>query len=183
MAGGDNLVAAYHTRRIEMSKQRLMILVVVLLISAVYLAQAGLALAVPPERITIETGGTFVLAECDGFDVVDEYSGRLTVTEFYDQNGELVRLTLQQFDHDRIYNSVTGFSVSSRFAFNQTVYPEEGEVYIRGLAFNITVPGYGIVFFDSGLGVFYNVDGQWVLVKFAGNYQPDTELLCEAMDQ
>jgi hypothetical protein len=166
-----------------MIKRRLVILVVVFLFSVVYMAQAGLALARPPERITIETGGTFVLAQCDGFDVMDEFSGRLTVTEFYDQNGDLVRLTFQQFDHDRIYNSVTGFSVSSRSAVNQTLYPDEGEIYIRGIAFNITVPGYGIVFFDSGLGVFYNVEGQWVLVKFAGNYQPDTELLCEAMDQ
>jgi hypothetical protein len=38
-------------------------------------------------------------------------------------------------------------------------------------------------FFDCGLGVFYNVEGLWVLVKFAGNYQPNTELLCEAMEQ
>jgi hypothetical protein len=180
---GDNSVTTYHTRRDMMSKRRVMLLLVALLFATVYLAGAGSALAVPPEQRTILTNGTFVLAECDGFDVMDEFNGRLTVTEFYDQNGELVRLTFQQFDHDRIYNSVTGFSVSSRFVVNQTLYPEEGELYIRGLAYNITVPGYGIVFFDSGLGVFYNVDDQWVLVKFAGNYQPDTELLCEAMDQ
>jgi hypothetical protein len=166
-----------------MNNRRVVILVVALLLAAWYLVGIGVALAIPPERFTIPTSGTFVLAECDGFDVMDEFSGRLTVTEFYDQNGELVRLTFQQFDHDRIYNSVTGFSVSSRFVVNQTLYPDAGELYIRGLAFNITVPGYGIVFFDSGLGVFYNVEGQWVLVKFAGNYQPDTELLCAAMDQ
>jgi hypothetical protein len=44
-------------------------------------------------------------------------------------------------------------------------------------------PPYRLVYFDSGLGVFYNVEGQWVLEKFAGNYQPDTELLCDAMEQ
>jgi hypothetical protein len=166
-----------------MNNRRVFILVVALSLAAWYLAGTRVALATPPQRITIETGGIFVLAECDGFDVMDEYNGRLTVTEFYEQNGELVRLTFQQFDHDRIYNSVTGFSVSSRFAVNQTLYPDEGELYIRGIAYNITVPSYGIVFVDSGLGVFYNVDGRWVLVKFAGNYHPDTELLCEAMDQ
>jgi hypothetical protein len=113
---------------------------------------------------------------------MDEYSGRLTITEFYDQNGELVRLTFQQFDHDRIYNSVTGF-LSSQFAVNQTLYPEKGEVYISGLAFNITVRGYGSVMFDSGLGVFHNVDGTWTLVKFAWNYQEDIEQLCETLNQ
>jgi hypothetical protein len=90
---------------------------------------------------------------------------------------------LRQLDHDRICNSMIGYSVSSRFAVNQTLYPGEGELYIRGLAFNITVPGYGIVMFDSGLGVYYNVEDRWVLVKFAGNYQDDPELICEAMDQ
>jgi hypothetical protein len=166
-----------------MSKQRVMILIIALLFAAVYLAGAGSALATPPERIMIPTSGSFVLAECDGFDVIDEFEGMAMITEFYDQNGDLVRLMYQQFDHDRIYNSVTGFSVSSRFAVNTTIYPEEGEAYIRGIAFNITVPGYGIVMFDSGLGVFHNVDGSWTLVKFAGNYQADIDLLCEAMDQ
>jgi hypothetical protein len=33
-------------------------------------------------------------------------------------------------------------------------------LYVRGIAYNITVPGYGIVFFDAGLGGFYNVEGQ-----------------------
>jgi hypothetical protein len=166
-----------------MNKQRRMILIGVLLISAVYLAGARLALAMPPERITIPTSGSFVLAECDGFDVIDEYAGMAMITEHYNQNGELVRLVYQQFDHDTVYNSVTGFSVSSRFAVNQTIYPEKGEAYIRGIAFNITVPGYGVVMFDSGLGVFHNEDGDWNLVKFAGKYQEDIDLLCEAMDQ
>ena len=166
-----------------MNNRRLMILVSGLLFAALFLVGIGVVQARPPERITIPTSGSFVLAECDGFEVIDEFAGRATITQFYNQNGDLVRLMYQQFDHDRIYNSVTGFSVSSRFAVNQTIYPEEEEVYIRGIAYNITVPGYGIVMFDSGLGVFYNVDGQYVLVKFAGNYQDDPELLCEAMDQ
>lgn len=166
-----------------MNNRRLMILVGALLFAALFLAGIGVVQARPPERFTIPTSGTFVLAECDGFNVMDEFSGRLTITEYYDQNGEIKRILFQQFDHDNIYNSVTGFSVSSRFVVNQTLYPDEGELYIRGLAFNITVPGYGIVMFDSGLGVFYNVEDRWVLVKFAGNYQDDPELLCEAMDQ
>lgn len=166
-----------------MNTRRAVILVVALLFAALHPAGAGVALANPPERFTIPTSGTFVLAECDGFNVMDEFSGRLTITEFYNQSGDLVRLMFQQYETDRVYNSVTGFAVSNRFVVNQTLYPDEGELYIRGLAYNITVPGYGIVHFDSGLGVFYNVEGQWVLVKFAGNYQDDPELLCEAMNQ
>ena len=166
-----------------MNNRRLMIMVGTLLFAALFLAGIGVVQARPPERFTIPTSGTFVLAECDGFNVMDEFSGRLTITEYYDQNGDIVRLMFQQFETDRVYNSVTGFSVSNRFVVNQTLYPDEGELYIRGLAYNITIPGYGIVHFDSGLGVFYNVEDRWILVKFAGNYQDDPALLCEAMDQ
>jgi hypothetical protein len=153
MVGGGSLAAAYHTRRIEMSKRRLMILGVVLLLSAVYLAQAGLALAVPPERRTIETTGTFVVAECDGFDVINEHSGQLTITEFYSQNGELERLMMKQSGHSRLYNTVTGSSVSHSFTANQT--------------------------YSSGTGQ----AGRIIALQYnpASSYSP--ALLCEAMDQ
>jgi hypothetical protein len=166
-----------------MNNRQLMILVSAVLFAALFLMGVGVVQARPAERIIIPTSGSFVLAECDGFEVIDEFEGRAVITEHYNQNGELVKLMYQQFDHDRVYNSVTGFSVRNRFAVNQTIYPEEGEIYIRGIGYNITVPGYGIVMFDSGLGVYYNVEDQWVLVKFAGNYRDDPERLCAAMDR
>jgi hypothetical protein len=75
-----------------MDSKRAPILVAALLVAAWYLAATGVTLATPPERRTIETSDTFVLAECDGFDIMDEYSGWLTITEFYDYTGELKRL-------------------------------------------------------------------------------------------
>jgi hypothetical protein len=163
--------------------RRLVKYAVALLLVAVFLVGSIPAHAAPPARITIPLAGSFVLAQCDGFNVVDEYHGMLAITEFYDQDGELVRLGVQGLAHDRVYNSVTGFSVGSTYAVNQTYYPDTGELKIRGLAFNIIVPGYGMVYFDSGLGVYYVVNGSYILVKFAGNYQADTAALCEAMDQ
>jgi hypothetical protein len=157
--------------------------VTALFIALICLVWAMPALATPPERLTIPTAGTFILAECDGFDVIDDYTGVLAITEFYDQDGDLVRLTFHENAHDRIYNSVTGFSVYNNYAVNQTYDPATSEIYIRGVAYNITVPGYGIVYFDSGLGVFYIEDGNYIEIKFAGNYRPDTASLCEAMDQ
>jgi hypothetical protein len=154
-----------------------------LLFAAAFMTANVPAQADTPGKITVPVVGTFVLAECDGFDVIDEYTGVLTITEFYSQDGELERLTFQENSQDRIYNSVTGFSVSNKYTVNQTYYPTAGELYIRGVAHNITVPGYGIVYFDSGLGVYYIIDGSFILVKFAGNYQADTAPLCEAMEQ
>lgn len=156
---------------------------VVLLITGILFAAATPALAIAPEKFTIPVAGSFVLAECEGFDVIDEYSGTLTITEFYNQDGELERLTFQENSQDRIFNSVSGFSVTSKYTVNQTFYPDTSGLYIRGVAYNITVPGYGIVYFDSGLGVYYIENGNYNLVKFAGNYQADTAVLCEAMDQ
>lgn len=154
-----------------------------LLAVVVALIGAVPALANPPDRVMIPIEGSFTLAECDGFDVIDEYSGWVTLTDFYDQNGDLVRSTYHGSTHDRIYNSVTGFDDFSNFAYNQTIYPATDEYFIRGLAYNLTIPGYGIVFFDSGLGIFLYVDDEFVEVKFSGNYQTDSAELCEAMDQ
>jgi len=58
---------------------------------------------------------------------------------------------------------VTGFSVAISWAVNQTLYPDAGELYIRGLAFNITVSGYGNVVVNSGLAQFTTsmVSGSW----------------------
>jgi hypothetical protein len=166
-----------------MSTRRIGKLWMVLLFAGIVLLKPGLAQATPPVSFTTPTAGTFVLAQCDGFEVIDEYTGRLTVTEFYDQNGALVRLTFQENAKDRVYNSVTGFSIDNNYAVNQTYYPSSSEIYIRGVAFNLTVPGYGIVYFDSGLGVYYISSGNYTEIKFSGNYRPDTAALCEAMDQ
>lgn len=154
-----------------------------LLLIVVFLAGAMPALATPPERFTAQASGSFILAECDGFDVIDEYSGWFTITDFYDEHGDLERSAFHATMHDRIYNSATGFEVKNTYAFNQTFDPDTNEFFIRGLAYNVTVPDYGIVYFDAGLGIFVLVDGGFVEVKFSGNYQADTEILCEAMNQ
>lgn len=166
-----------------MNKPPLSMYLAVLLLLALFATTVAPALATPPDRETVPLAGSFVLAECDGFNVIDEYSGWATLTYFYDDNGNLVRITYHGSTRDRIYNSVTGFAVYSNFAYNQALDPAINEYFIRGLAYNITVPGYGIVYFDSGLGIFVYEDGEFVELQFSGNYQADTGVLCEAMDQ
>ena len=152
---------------------------IVLLLIMIVLVGALPVLAIPPDRITQQTSGSFVLAECDGFDVIDDYQGMERLTFFYDQNGVLLYISYQANMHDWIYNSETGFGVRSTFAYNQKFYPDTNASFIRGAAYEITVPGYGPVYFDAGLGFF--VDGNEV--KFEGIYLADPDLLCEAMDQ
>lgn len=162
-----------------MKKRRLLMCVTALLMIVVILAGAMPALATPPDRATFPDSGSFTLAQCDGFDVIDEFSGWYTLAYFYDKNGDLEQITYHATMHDRIYNSDTGFEVRSTFAFNQAFDPYTSESFIRGAAFEVTVPGYGPVYFDAGLGIF--VDGNEI--KFVGKYVADTELLCEAMNQ
>ena len=166
-----------------MKTQRWLTFVAVVVTAIILLVGALPALAMPPARFTIPIAGSFVLAECDGFGVIDEYSGWFTRTDFYDSEGNVVRITGFVKTEDRIYNSETGFSVHSTYAVTETLDPESGATFLRGVAFNITVPGYGPVFFDAGLGVYLIVDGSYVLEKLVGNIQFDTAALCTAMDQ
>ena len=161
-----------------------------LLIGLILFVVMGAGVLVPPalassphDRFTRPSTVSFVLAECEGFDVIQQRDGWVTFTDFYDNNGNLKRSTVHAITHDRIYNTVTGFEVKNTFAYNQEVDPEGTEFFIRGVAYNITIPGYGIVYFDAGLGIFVLVDGDFVEVKFSGKYQADEEQLCEAMNQ
>ena len=166
-----------------MKNRRLITSIATLMMIVVVLVGAMPAFATPPDRFTRPSAATFVLAECDGFDIINDRSDWVTFTDFYDNDGDLERSTLHATLHSRIYNSVTGFEVKNTLAFNQEVNPDQTEYFIRGVAYNITVPGYGIVHFDAGLGIFVVVDDEFVELKFAGNYVDDTDYFCEAMNQ
>ena len=150
---------------------------------AILLVGAVPPLATPPEQFTAPIGGSFTLAQCDGFDVIDTNSGWPRITDFYDNSGNLVESAVHINTSDQISNSVTGFIVSNTFASNETNDPAINEYFIRDVAYNVTFPGYGIVYFDSGLGIFVLVDGEFVEVQFSGKYQTDTALLYKAMNQ
>ena len=153
-----------------MKDKKLITFVSILILIAILFIGATPALAESPDRLTIPITGSFLVAQCDGFDVVDTYSGSLTFQDFYDNDGNLVKSTLRIDTNEQISNSVTGYSVHNTAAYNEAIDPADNEYFIRGLSFNITVPGYGIVYFDSGLGIFVLVDGEFVDVKFSGNY-------------
>lgn len=84
---------------------------------------------------------------------------------------------------DRIINSVTGFEAWTNFAINNRIDPGNNTLFIRGLVWNITVPHYGRVFFDAGLGLVLVVGDEFTLLRFAGLYDVDEARLCAAMDQ
>jgi hypothetical protein len=152
----------------------------VFLVTMLFLITALPALADPPEFSTYELSGDFVLAECDGFDVIDEYAGTVHRTQFYDKGGELIRMKNHVDVWDRIYNSVTGYEVWSRWA-NTTFHDiPSGGYTIAGVGWNVTVPGAGAVWFDAGHCVYDPVTDEETCT---GNEQYDPEPVCEAMDR
>jgi hypothetical protein len=167
----------------KMINRRLHTGIFMLLIAVLVLASALPALADSPEVML--GSGDYVLAECGDFDVRDAYSERFWITEKYDEQGNLEQLTFHGFAHDRVYNSVTGYEVKSRYTFHDTLDVAADQWHSRGIVYKINVPGYGSVYADLGMRIYTDLDG-WnydELVRSAGRMQRDEAALCEAMDQ
>ena len=121
------------------------------------------------------------MAECDGFNVLDDFSGETTEYYRYDANGDLQQINYHASMQDRIYNSATGYEVSSMFVLNDRYDPENDVYYGQGVFNNITVPGYGLVRAHVG---HYIVDGDFTnFILEVGHQIFDNDLLCEAMNQ
>ena len=139
-------------------------------------------LAGPPEHETIPIDkDEFVLAVCDGFDVMDEYEGTRQRTTFFDQDGNIKKIVEHNKVRDRIYNSETGFEVHSRWA-NTVLWDSTRTNWeaITGLGWNVTVPGYGAVWFEAH---HCTNDPDSGSIVCHGKDLYDEDGLCEAMNQ
>ena len=158
--------------------------IAVLLILLVILVGVVPAFATPPERVSYQIEGTFLVAACDGFDVLDDYSGEVTQAFRFDEDGNLLAASYHSTMQDRIYNSATGYEVSSMFVLNDRYDPDTDLYYGQGVFNNVTVPGYGLVRAHAG---HYIVESDFTtFVWEVGNgthADPNDDLLCEAMDR
>jgi hypothetical protein len=166
-----------------MNKRSRFLYLVVVFVFSMALFGVMPALATPPDRFTIQNSGSTILTQCDGFNVISDWTSTETFTYYYNQQGDLETITVHINGRDRVYNSETGFEVFGNFAANTTFDVATSQSFQRGLAYNISVPGYGIVYQVSGMVRIVFVEGVPVVVKSAGNIQLNTGLLCEAMDQ
>lgn len=82
---------------------------------------------------------------------MDNEVGTWHETSFYDNQGNLVRFRGHYSGTDNLYNPENPDVVlSGPFSVHVESDPRTGEESIFGVAFNITVPGYGAVFHESG---------------------------------
>jgi opacity protein-like surface antigen len=112
-----------------------------------------------------ETG--FLVGQCGTFDVLSDWTFLLTGTDLYDKSGQLVK----EGYHYRVigaslyYNSENpAKEVFGGPAEHENVRydPATGVYYGSGPSFKIRIPGYGLIFAETGRWGFDENTGQYV---------------------
>jgi hypothetical protein len=123
-----------------------------------------------------------VIANCGDFKIIGDGVGYTRLWTYFDSAGDPVKLVLHGFAKGIMANSVTGkFLTDDPSVANITVdLIKQTETNI-GAFFTITVPGSGIVYFETGR-IVYAGDGTPIFM--AGQHQTPAEfipVLCEAL--
>jgi hypothetical protein len=124
-----------------------------ILIVAVTLAFLGIAApaqANAPKTESFSDSGTAFWTSCDGFDIIVNFDFTARVTEFYDVNGDLVRVRGYFHGAGELVNTVTG---KTNTGSGPTIFFDNFRTEtttIVALNFHNTVPGEGAVGIDAG---------------------------------
>ena len=137
--------------------------------------------AVPPVSTTYQMQGTQVLADCNGFQVFDDYDATVVKTDYYDKAGNRVEIHLAINGTDTYRQSVTGQSITMGSHFMVHIDTQTMMNSSSGMQYHLTIPGLGHVLLDAGRTV-YDLNAQ-DFVFLAGTHQVatgDTASLCAA---
>jgi hypothetical protein len=135
----------------------------------------------PVETSGSEFGDEPTGIDCGTFEVWDDYELHWRGVEFYDDGGNVVRVVEHIWGVDRLYNPVTGTSVSGVFNNSEVVDLVNGRITENGSIFKIIVPGAGAVFIDVGKFI---IDFETGLEFLAGRhdfFDGDTAGLCAVL--
>ncbi len=131
------------------------------------------------ERFSVSVD--FPVVDCGDFQIHDALTADVHDTIFFDRAGVAVREIFQGIGIDHLYN----FSDPSQFVeghFSETrkvnLLTGVGETTINGPSWQITVPGYGIVFFLTGHNIYSETTGP---ILERGLHHLDEELLCSLL--
>jgi hypothetical protein len=123
-------------------------------LAATLLAGAAVAQATPPDKAVVPFSGTienWVECPAQGFNIRIQFFGSDTFKTFYDQAGNITRLTDHSHGTGTLINqndptkTETGSSPT-----NQTVDFVNGTFTISGMSFHNNIPGLGRVAQDNG---------------------------------
>jgi hypothetical protein len=165
--------------KISMRRTRLML--VTLLVSAMAVGLVSPAAADEPEKITFSVEITQTdNTSCD-FPFLEEFEGRISITTFFDSEGNPIRVHLHLPFDGTLTNPATGTSVSATQDLIVVEDLEVGTTTFVGVRFRVNFPGLGHVLLDVGKVVF-DADGN--VIFEAGPHQvinEDFEAFCEAL--
>jgi hypothetical protein len=120
-------------------------------------AFTAVAGAGPPETVwTFVIDEESVLAECQGYSVVDHVTGEMTVTVWSDKAGVPRRIVMENRGQHELRNSATSVAVTSGYHRKFITDLEAGRTHVVGPAYHVTVPGVGSVLFETGTIKFEN---------------------------
>jgi hypothetical protein len=125
------------------------------LVVGLALAVIAPAAAAPPEKVVLEDIHIEQVdtTSCD-FPFLEVFDGRVTITTFFDEEGNPTRIQFYLPFHGTLTNEATGESVSADQVLQVTLELEEGTESDVGLRFRVAFPGLGIVLLDAGRVVF-----------------------------
>ena len=119
--------------------------------------------------------------DCGTFEVWDDSELNWHGREFYDDDGNLVRVVEHIWGVDRLYNPLTGTSVSGRFNNSEIVDLVNGGITENGSIFKIIVPGAGAVFLDVGKFIISFETGLEFLAGRHDFFDGDIAALCAVL--
>lgn len=138
--------------------------------------------AAPPDVQTFHDEGSFATVDCGDFLALQDFVVDGTVTTFFDQAGNPVRVQVHVHYDGTLTNSETGLTLRDPSRLTITVDLQDGSVTETGLFYGITVPGEGIAVLDAGRIVF-DADGNVLFVGGPHQFLEGGEaLICAALD-
>jgi len=141
------------------------------------------ASATPPEIVRIQD---IHIVQTDNtscpFPFLEEFDGRVTITTFFDADGNPTGVRFHLPFQGTLTNEATGESVRAQQVLNDVLDLEDGTETFAGLRFRAVFPGIGAVLLDAGRIVF---DDTGAVVFEAGPHQvvnEDFGEFCEAFE-
>lgn len=150
---------------------------------AMVLSLISPASADQPEKLTFSVEITQIDDTTCDFPFLEEFEGRITITTFFDGEGNPIRVQLHLPFDGTLTNQETGTSVSATQDLIVVEDLEAGTTTFVGVRFRVNFPGRGHVLLDVGRVVF-DADGN--VIFEAGPHQvinEDFEAFCEALSE
>jgi hypothetical protein len=159
-------------------RQRMSVALGVLLILIVLASPAS---AVRPQPFFEEIEDSFTDTESCDFPIDVSFAGSIRGLEFFDRDGNLVRVQVHGSDVGTITNPANGKTATGVDHWLERFDVESGEFAILGLFFHLNFPGAGVVLIDAG-HIRFDADGN--VIHLAGPHQAfegDFEEVCAAL--